>query len=144
MTISMISLLLTKRMLNSDATLKPKLKKSKRSKNLNMKRRSEEVKLPLSFRYIYFSKKISSNLYINWKNDYPAFSNLNVYFYQKTYWWRGWPYPQLTCSFPYYTKTHTCTTPVLFLVKNLYFNKNLIKKSKKFLSLVKILVSTVE
>ena len=111
MTISMISLLLTKRMLNSDATLKLKPKKSKRSKNLNMKRRSEEVKLPLSFRYIYFSKKISSNLYINWKNDYPAFSNLNVYFTKKTYWWRGWPYPQLTCSFPYYTKH----TPVLHL-----------------------------
>ena len=143
MTISMISLLLTKRMLNSDATLKPKSKRLKKSRNLNMKKRSEEVKLPLSFRYIYFSKKISSNLYINWKNDYPAFSNLNVYFTKKTYWWRGWPYPQLTCSFPYYTKTHTCTTPVLFLVKNLYFNKNLIKKSKKFHSLVKI-VSTVE
>ena len=55
----MISLMLTKRMLNSDATLKPKrLKKSKKSRNLNMKKRSEEVKLPLSSRYIYFSKKI--------------------------------------------------------------------------------------
>ena len=64
----MISLMPTKRMLNSDATLKPKpkrLKKSRKSRNLNMKKRSEEVKLPLSSRYIYFSKKISSNLYIN-------------------------------------------------------------------------------
>ena len=54
----MISLLLTKRMLNSDATLKPKPKRLKKSRNLNMKKRSEEVKLPLSSRYIYFSKKI--------------------------------------------------------------------------------------
>ena len=54
----MISLMLTKRMLNSDATLKPKPKRLKKSRNLNMKKRSEEVKLPLSSRYIYFSKKI--------------------------------------------------------------------------------------
>ena len=61
----MISPMLTKRMLNSDVTLKPKPKRLKKSRNLNMKKRSEEVKLPLSSRYIYFSKKISSNLYIN-------------------------------------------------------------------------------
>ena len=95
--------------------------------------------------YIFLRKlKTKQLVYKLKKMITPCFFKPECVLLPKTYWWRGRPYPQLTCSFPYYTKTHTCTTPVLFLVKNLYFNKNLIKKSKKFLSLVKIVDSWIK